>query len=122
MNYKERKIKIERSRLSRSMFLFLNIWLVASRGSCEKRGLNRGNTGDTAGMYTASLEKKKKKKKCVEVCGEEKVIYSASLQCQRKKAHVNIFIYSVDLVLLDANNRKTDRMKGTKCQQTHLKN
>lgn len=61
-------------------------------------------------------------KKCVEVCVEEKVLYSASLQCQRKKAHVNIFIYSVDLVLLDANNRKTDRMKGTKCQQTHLNN
>lgn len=37
---------------------------------------------------------------------EEKVLYSASLQ--RKKAHVNIFVYSEDLILLDANCRKTD--------------
>lgn len=39
---------------------------------------------------------------------EEKVLYSASLQCQRKKAHVNIFVYSEDLILLNANCRKTD--------------
>lgn len=39
---------------------------------------------------------------------DEKVLYSASLQCQTKKAHVNIFVYSEDLILLGANNRKTD--------------
>lgn len=46
--------------------------------------------------------------KCVEVCGEEKVLYSAILQCQRKKTYVNIFVHSEDLIFLHANNGKTD--------------
>lgn len=51
---------------------------------------------------------RKKMDKCVEVCGEEKVLYSAVLQCQRKKTYVNIFVYSEDLIFLHANNGKTD--------------